>query len=262
MIPRRIILANINDSHQMKSSFYLQILHQIKEKSGKPTQHTFLDSYLGNHHPRYPISAPVLRGLAREWVRGHRDLPAGEFASLLTDLIQGESSTEKFMAGILLDYSLPAQRKFNPKKFDEWLNHLEGWAEIDAVCTNKYTRTELVAQWQKWRPLLLNFSKSKNINKRRASLVLFCSPLSQLENKALSRAALENVDRLKREKEGLITKAISWVLRSMVKYNRKALETYLKENGHTLPKIALRETRVKLETGRKTKTKLSGASGA
>jgi 3-methyladenine DNA glycosylase AlkD len=258
LIPRRIILANINDSNYMKSSFYLQILHQIKEKSGKPTQHTFLDSYLGNQHPRYPISAPVLRAMAKDWAKGHRELSAGEFASLLTELIHGESSTEKCMAGILLDYSLPSQRKFNPKLFDEWLNHLDGWAEVDVVCTNKYTRTELVSQWQKWKPLLLKFSKSKNINKRRASLVFFCSPLSQFENTPLSEVALENINRLKGEKKILITKAISWVLRSMVKYNRNVLEGYLKENSDTLPKIALRETLVKLETGRKTKAKSSG----
>ena len=243
----------------MKSSFYLQILHQIKEKSGKPTQHTFLDSYLGNQHPRYPISAPVLRTMAKEWVKAHREVSSAEFASLIAELIHGESATEKYMAGILLDYSSPTQRKFNPKLFDEWLNHLEGWAEVDAVCTNKYTRTELVSQWKTWKPLLLKLSKSKNINKRRASIVFFCSPLSQFENKELSAVALENVDRLKGENKVLITKAISWVLRSMVKYNRKILEEYLNENADTLPRIAVRETLVKLQTGRKTKMKSSSA---
>ncbi len=65
--------------------------------------------------------------------------------------------------------------------------------------------------------------------------------------------ALQNVERLKSEKSGLITKAISWVLRSMVRYNKKIVEKFLKEKGATLPKIALRETLVKLKTGRKTK---------
>jgi 3-methyladenine DNA glycosylase AlkD len=139
--------------------------------------------------------------------------------------------------------------------FDEWLDQLEGWAEIDAVCTSKYTRTEIVDQWKKWKPLLIKFSKSKNISKRRASIVVFCSPLSQFENKDLSEVALQNVDRLKSEKSVLITKAISWVLRSMIKHHRTLVEEYVKENGSTLPKIAIRETMVKLETGRKTKVK-------
>ena len=237
----------------MKNSFHHQILEQIKKSSGKSTAHTFLDNYLGNSHFRYPISAPVLRRIAKDWMKDHRDVTAKDFASLLTALVEGESGTEKAMAGILLDYATADQRKFNPALFDRWLNHLEGWAEIDAVCTGKYSTTEVVNQWGKWKPLLIKFSKSKNINKRRASIVFFCSPLSRIESKDISQTALQIVDTLKAEKKILITKAISWILRSMVKYNRQMLEVYLKAQAESLPKIALRETLVKLETGRKTK---------
>jgi 3-methyladenine DNA glycosylase AlkD len=67
--------------------------------------------------------------------------------------------------------------------------------------------------------------------------------------------AIENIDRLKAEKEILITKAISWLLRSMVKHHRKLVEDYISEYNDTLPRIAVRETQVKLSTGRKTKPK-------
>lgn len=235
----------------MKDSLHHQILHQIKKNAGKSTAHTFLDSYLGNSHFRYPISAPVLRRIAKDWMKAHRDLPDEDFAALLTDLVEAASGTEKTMAGILLDYATPDQRKFKPALFDRWLNHLEGWAEVDAVCTGRYAATELINQWDKWKPLLMKFSKSNNINKRRASIVFFCSPLSKVENNEISQTALQIVDTLKAEKEVLITKAISWILRSMIRYNRKMVEVYLKENAASLPKIALRETIVKLETGRK-----------
>ncbi|HEX6223223.1 MAG TPA: DNA alkylation repair protein [Chryseolinea sp.] len=239
----------------MKNSLHHQILNEIKKHSGKATAHTFLDSYLGNSHFRYAISAPVLRKVAKEWMKEHRDLRPNDLAKLIGDLVRGESGTEKIMAGILLDYATADQRKFKPALFDKWLNHLEGWAEIDALCTGRYAATEVVGQWKEWKPLLVKFSRSKNINKRRASLVFFCSPLSKLESSNISQAALDIVDTLKGEKHILITKAISWVLRSMVKYNRRILEEYLKLNGNSLPKIALRETVVKLATGRKTKKK-------
>jgi 3-methyladenine DNA glycosylase AlkD len=240
----------------MKNSLHHQILQQIKKNAGKSTAHTFLDSYLGNSHLRYPIGAPVLRRIAKDWMKAHRDLSAKDFATLLTDLVEAESATEKTMAGVLMDYATDDQRKFNPGLFDQWLDHLEGWAEIDAVCTGKYSATEVVEQWKKWKPLLIKFSKSKNINKRRASIVFFCSPLSRVENKDISQIGLQIVDTLKAEKKILITKAISWVLRSMVKYNRKSLEIYLQEHAESLPKIALRETLVKLETGKKTRKSL------
>jgi len=232
-----------------------EILDAIISLSGKATQHTFSDSYLGNDHPRFPISAPVLRAIAKEWMRDHKDITAETFAALLTSLVEGKSSTEKCMAGILLDYSTNAQRQFDPALFDHWLDHLVGWAEVDSVCTGTYTINEIPLQWKKWKPLLIRFSKSKNIQKRRASIVLLCSPLRKPGNEALIEVAFENIDRLKSEKEILITKAISWVLRSMDKHYRKLLKEYLKANADTLPKIAVRETMIKLETGTKTKRK-------
>jgi 3-methyladenine DNA glycosylase AlkD len=236
----------MNDLHE-------EILSLIKKNSGKGTQHTMLDTYLGNKNPRYPITAPVLRTLAKDWMRAHKDLQAAEFAALLTSLIEkGISSTEKMFAGILMDYATVEQGEFDPVIFDRWLNHLEGWAEIDTVCTGKYTIRHIVQDWSRWKPLLINFSKDKNISKRRASLVLFCSPLPHTDDERLAKLALQNVDRLKSEKAVLITKAISWVLRSMEKKHRKVLSDYVKANKDTLPKIAVRETLVKLKTGKKT----------
>jgi 3-methyladenine DNA glycosylase AlkD len=239
----------------IRNQYHREILKLIRENSGKATQHTFADSYLGNSHPRYPISTPVLRIIAKTWMRDHRSLSAEELADLLTSLIEGESSTEKCMAGILLDASLVSQRKFNPALFDSWLNHLVGWAEVDSVCTGPYTITEIPSNFSVWKRLLVKFSKSTNIQKRRASLVLLCSPLSRGPQEALALIALDNIGRLKSEKEILITKAISWVLRSMIRHHRKTVTEFLRENKNTLPKIAVRETMVKLATGKKTKIK-------
>jgi 3-methyladenine DNA glycosylase AlkD len=127
-----------------------------------------------------------------------------------------------------------------------------GWAEIDAVCTGKYCITEIPKNIPEWKKILTAFSKSKNINKRRASIVFLCSPLSKSDDPRLAEVAFANIDRIKAEKEIIITRAISWVLRSMVKHHRKALENYLKENEKTLPAIAVRETKTKLKTGKKT----------
>jgi 3-methyladenine DNA glycosylase AlkD len=235
----------------MENAHQAEILKSIQKHSGRPTKHTFSDSYLGNNHPRYPIGAPLLRKIANDWMRDHRDLSATEFAALIEGFIMAPSSTEKCMAGILLDNSTKDQRKFDPRLFDNWLDHLDGWAEIDSVCTGKYTTTEIIAQWRTWKSLITKFSKSKNINKRRASLVLFCSPLRSIKDERLADLALATVQRLKHEKSILITEAISWLLRSMEKNYRENLELFLKENSSTLPRVAVRETLTKLKTGLK-----------
>jgi 3-methyladenine DNA glycosylase AlkD len=232
-----------------------EILALIKARSGKGTQHTDLDSYLGNSHPRYPIAVPVLRTIARAWMLEHKSMSHVELSNVLSSLAAGKSGTEKSMVGTLLDYATAEQKGFSPKLLDEWLGHLIGWAEVDSLCTGKYSATEVPRNWKAWQPLLRKFSKSDNIQKRRASIVLLCSPLSKASSPALAETGFENIDRLKHEKEVLITKAISWLLRSMIKHHRTQVEDYVNENLDSLPKIAIRETLQKLKTGKKTTRK-------
>jgi len=239
-------------SKKITNPHHKEILKLIVSLSGQATEHTFLDSYLGNSNPRYAINAPTLRTIAKEWIKDHREVSSAQFEKLLTSLIKGVSSTEKCMAGVLLDASTKEQRKFNPKVFEAWLDHLQGWAEIDTVCTGQYSKTEIPSNFKIWRPILTRLSKSKNINKRRASLALLCSPVRKAHDSKIAETAFQIIDRLKGEKEILITKAISWLLRSMVKLYKTNVQHYVDQNETLLPKIALRETRTVLLTGKKT----------
>jgi 3-methyladenine DNA glycosylase AlkD len=159
------------------------------------------------------------------------------------------------LAGMLMDVAAAAQRDFPPNVFNRWLDHLQGWAEIDAVCTGSFTIEHVPERLDEWESWLVRFSKSKVIAKRRASLVILCSPVSHVKDGRLSDLAFRNILTLQNEKDVLITKAISWLLRSMIKHYGKEVKTFLMLNEGTLPKIAVRETRAKLETGLKTKRK-------
>lgn len=237
----------------MPTSLYKDFIARIRKEAGKPVRDAFLESYLGHDHPRYAIATPALRVIARTWMREHRDLTPDEFKDVLTELIQGPTSTEKMAAGMLMDYSARHQRAFDPSVFDEWLDHLVGWAEVDAVCTGNFPTTQLSDDWTRWKKVIAKLSGDDNINKRRASLVLFCSPLSRVYDDRLFQEALRRINKLKPEKHILITKAISWLLRSMTRHYQDQVMEYLDEHLQTLPKVAVRETLVKLETGRKTR---------
>src|SRR3954470_21101183 len=89
------------------------ILNEIKNNSGVPTRHTFVHGYLGNTHKRYSINAPKLRAIAKHWAKTNRDLSATEFCEVIDSLIEAQSSTEKMMGGVLMDYATASQRKFN-----------------------------------------------------------------------------------------------------------------------------------------------------
>src|SRR5690606_36491509 len=116
-------------------------------------------------------------------------------------------------------------------------------------CSGKLLNKELPKKADDWIKLTKKQAGSKNINKRRASLVLYCSALSACGDGTIADAALKRIDKLKSEKDIMITKAISWVLRSMIKHNRNKVVQYVQLNETTLPRIAIRETLAKLKTG-------------
>lgn len=82
-------------------------------------------------------------------------------------------------------------------------------------------------------------------------MVFLCSPIRTHADKSMADVALANISQLKQEKEILITKAISWLLRSMVKHHKKLVTDYIVRNKSSLPAIAVRETLIKVKTGKK-----------
>jgi 3-methyladenine DNA glycosylase AlkD len=63
--------------------------------------------------------------------------------------------------------------------------------------------------------------------------------------------AFESIDKFKGDREILVTKVVSWLLRDLIKHHHREVEAYLRENEADLPSVAVRETRRKLLTGRK-----------
>ncbi len=232
-----------------------KLLLEIKKKGGKPVRDPFLQNYLGNPHPLYKVNSPTLHKIAKSWIAEHRQVSADELTMVIRSLVLGKTCTEKMMAGILLNSCRKEQRTFDPNLFDHWLNHLIGWVEVDTLCTGRYPENEVPKQWTAWKKVLNKFSRDKNIQKRRASLVLLCSPLRRNPDPRLLDQAFKTVDRLGQEKEALITKAVSWVLRSASVHFPAEVKKYVTLNETKLPRIAVRETLTKLKTGTKTKRK-------
>jgi 3-methyladenine DNA glycosylase AlkD len=158
---------------------------------------------------------------------------------------------EMDVAARLLGISSKLRQEINPQKLDYWLNFTKGWAEVDLLCQSNFTAEEILGNWKVWKKLLIKFSKDKNIHKRRASLVLLIKAVRGSKSTKLSNLAFKNIEYLKSEKEILITKAVSWILRSLIKNHKKEVSLYLEKNKDSLPKIAVREVSNKLKTGKK-----------
>ncbi len=209
--------------------------------------------YVGTTKPSYLLRAADLRQLYKDFAKRQPDLTADELVVLLDSLSQGKTYNEFVGIGLLLTEYPKLRETLDPRCLDRWLEHAEGWAEVDVICQLNYTGREMLADWESWKALLIAFAEDENIHKRRAALVLLTKPLRESDDPRLADLAFSNVDGLKAEKNILITKAVSWVLRSLIKHHRTAVQNYLDTNEGGLPKIAVRETRHKLVEGVKSK---------
>lgn len=232
------------------NQFHQNLLAEIKEHSGLSSKFNS-QKYVGTQSFQYHVTNPDKWNIAKKWVRENKDISLEQLLDLLVSLNSGQSHDEKSLAGMIL-FLLPKLRtQINPEALRGLLENRHGWAEVDNLCQNNFQYQDFFTNWPVWEKALREFSKDKNVHIRRASLVLLTGPVSYCPDGRLSDLAFDNIDRLKIEKDILITKAVSWLLRSLIKYHKIEVADYLKKNADCLPKIAVRETLNKLKSGRK-----------
>ena len=215
------------------------------------------DSYGGSGRPYYNVSVPDRRAIVRRWLASHKTMAPEAFFAVVDSLTEGQSHEEKTLAGMLVASHRKARPDVTTEDLDRWLGRLNGWAEVDTWCQNLFTAEDMLADWPAWSGLIERLSRDQNINKRRAALVLLVGPVHYSPDPCFRDLALTVLERLKAERPILITKAVSWLLRSMITRHRDAVGAYIAANEASLPKIALRETRTKLKTGTKSGRKAS-----
>jgi 3-methyladenine DNA glycosylase AlkD len=218
---------------------------------GSPDQ-AFIRRYLGTPRPVLGVSSAEIARLARNVRKEHAGWGAESWLTLLDHLYAGGTFEERALAGKLLGELKDVRRALDLARLRAWLAGQTGWAEVDTTCQSGWTPAEVLVRWAEWQPFLSGLAHDEKISLRRASLVLLVSPLRASADERLTLQALANVEQLQGEKSPLIVKAISWVLRSMAQQQPELVRSYLDAHAAELPASAVRETRKKLATGRKT----------
>lgn len=199
------------------------------------------------------LTVPVMRTYVKKF--RNCGLSYNQWESTLNELygIHTKNVEEIFIAGFLL-CQYPKHRKQLPMALlVNWIGNLQGWAEIDVTCQSTFSAKELVQRWDTDFYVLLanDLLKSSKLSHQRASLVLLLRSLRESPDERFLQVALQNVHSLKEIDHKLITKAISWILRTALKHHRDRVHLYVEENAASLPSVAVREFRKKYETGTK-----------
>lgn len=235
------------NSHHAYFLKQFKALERDRKTDGMRPEHT----EFGIDRKWYGLKNAERREIMLAWIKDHKTLIYEDWLALCDSLYHGDSYEERCAPQTLLEKYPKFRRQLLLSQMDVWLGQLDGWAEVDTTCQSIFTHNDLLADWGNWQAFLENLSQDENINKRRASLVLLVRPVSKSDDPRLLQQMFDNIERLTHEKDKRITKAISWVLREASKQHHATIETYLNDNADTLPAIAIRETRKKLETGKK-----------
>jgi len=228
------------------------LLEALRAASRPPDSRFDPANYLKTGAVFLNVPVPDRRRIAKAWLKAHKAWPTERVLGLVGELVEGESHEEKTLGLLLLEGLGRGRRPFGPGEADRWLDHLVGWAEVDSLCQSIFGPEDLLGDWPAWSGFVRRLARDSNINKRRASLVLLCRSCRTSPDPRLRELAFETLGTLKGEREIIITKAVSWLLRSMSEQHPAEVTAHLDAEGAALPAIAVRETRAKLATGRKT----------
>jgi len=209
--------------------------------------------YFGRSRPALGLKNDQTRAIAKAIRQEHPKLAPEAWFAVLDALYTDETYEHRLVAGMILGDNKAVRQAVPLARLGEWIRGLEGWAEVDGACQSTWSGEEMLARWVEWQTFLAAAARDESISLQRASLVLLCKPVRTSKDLRLRDQAFANIDILQHRREILITKAVSWLLREMVPLHADAVAAYLDANRSTLPAIAVRETRNKLNTGVKSK---------
>ena len=202
-------------------------------------------------HPYLGLSVPQRRAVAKAWAAEHRRDGAEEVLHLVESLMAGSTYEEKTLGPLLLASHPAARKAVTPAQVSGWLGGLQGWAETDHLSQSLFPAEQLLADWPRWDRELAAMAQADQAERRRASLVLLTGSVrSHADGRLLSRS-LTNLGVLKSDRDPLVSKAVSWLLRALIARHRSALEAWMAGNKGDLRPAVRREVETKLSTGLK-----------
>ncbi|OQB05900.1 MAG: DNA alkylation repair enzyme [bacterium ADurb.Bin212] len=217
----------------------------------KDIEAEWVQKYLGTKRKFIGLKSPDRNKVLNLVAHDLKKREAAEVKAILDQLFASDIFDDYNFAGKLLTRLPQVRKSLKMSRIKSWLQNSNGWAECDSICQSLFDFKEVLERWTEFENIINECRISKNIQLRRASLVLQVKPNRNCADPKLRHLAFETIEKLKSEKDILITKAVSWLLREMSRLSSHEVKEYLERNKDSLPAIAYRETMKKIETGKK-----------
>jgi len=195
------------------------------------------------------VRTPDLRKIVRTWVGSHRQTPWPETLSLIEALWCGPSQEERGLAILLLESHRRRIPELDWNHFNRWRRMSDNWGITDGlgcVVFGPWIKADMPSRLERLTFLITE----PDLWSRRLALIATVA-LNREAASAIPDLTLRLVDQVKHERDPMMTKAVSWVLRELTKTHKPRVVDYLARNRRLLAPLAVRETENKLRTGLK-----------
>jgi len=225
------------------------LLEQISQHA-EPEHQAGMMRVTSTRHKIYGVRVPHLREMARDWWRAHKKIAHDDLMALLEALWDGGSREERLLALYLLGRYKRWIPELTWAHFDRWRQGLDNWEVSDGL------GQWVLAPWLLAGPdtrlgHVWDLIADEDLWSRRLALVATVGLNRGRKDLSFPDLTLGLVDRVKQERDPMITKAVSWALREMAKKHPDQVAAYLEENQDVLAAHVVREVNNKLRTGLK-----------
>ena len=226
-----------------------RLLDQIRQRA-EPNHQAGMMMVTRTELKVYGVRVPHLREIARAWQRAHKDVTREDLMALVEALWDGKSREER----LLVVYLLERYKRWIPDltwaHFERWRRDLDNWEVADGLSLWVLGRW-LLANPEDRLAHLWDLIADEDVWSRRLALVATTWLNRGRKDIGFLVLTLKLVDRVKEERDPMITKAVSWALRGMVKTHADRVAAYLEDNRDVLAAHVVREVSNKLRTGLK-----------
>ena len=198
----------------------------------------------------YGVRVPQLREMARLWQRAHKAVAREDLMALVEALWDGESREEKMLALYLLQHHKRWIPGLTWAHFERWRQGLDNWEVTDGLGV-RTLGPWLLADPEARLDHLWDLIADENMWSRRLALVATTWLNRGYQGFSAPDLTLGLIDRVKDERDPMITKAVSWALREVIRAHPDRVDAYVQENQDALAVHVVREVNNKLRTGLK-----------
>jgi len=204
---------------------YSEIVQQLERRAS--AELAKMDKYYHktSGHKSYGIKTPDLRELIKTYLSVFKQLSLEEKLELARMFFKSEFSEQGSFGIVVLEQSVKEMDPANFDFLDEMAGYLNNWATTDGF-TIGILQPLLKAHPKELLILLKKWSRSENLWKRRASVVVFTRKVGS-SGKFIDEA-LELCDNLIWDEEDMVRKGVGWALKDSMRGDKKKVLNYVK----------------------------------